>query len=121
MRKRFRHAYRYPTCDVAGSIQVGIATMSADLTPELRLGFSVGFRDIPAFLASSACVARVNCFDHQSSAFCFVLYKIAKLAETPIVQPVPLLFIGLNTAADMRQIFERDTHAVAFSSGNDSF
>jgi hypothetical protein len=95
--------------------------MSADLTPELRLGFSVGFRDIPAFLASSACVARVNCFDHQSSAFCFVLYKIAKLAETPIVQPVPLLFIGLNTAADMRQIFERDTHAVAFSSGNDSF
>jgi len=121
MRKRFRHVYKYPTRDVASGIQVGIATMSADLTPELRLSFSVGFGDMPTFRTGSACVARVNCLDHQASAFCFVLYKIAKLAETPVVQPFPLLFIGLNPAADMRQIFERDTHAVAFSSGNDSF
>lgn len=121
MRKRFRHVYRYPTRDVAGGIQVGIATMPADLTPELRLGFSVGFGDMPTFRAGSACVARVNCFDHQSSAFCLVLYKIAKLAETPIVQSFLLLFVGLNPAADMRQIFERNTHAVAFSSGNDGF
>lgn len=121
MRKRFRHAYKYPTRDIAGGVQVGIIAMSADLTPKLGLCFSIRFGNMPTFKTSPARIAWINCFYRKSSSLSFVLDKSAKLAKPPVMQSLPLLFIGLNPASDMRQVFERNTHAVAFSSGNDSF
>lgn len=121
MRKRFRHVYKYPTRDIAGGIQVGIIAMSAGLTPKLGLCFSIGFGNMPTFKTSPARIAWINCFDRKSGSLSFVLNESTKLAKPPVIQSFPLLFIGLNPASDMRQVFKRNTHAVAFSSRNDSF
>jgi len=110
------HRGNVPRC-----VEIGVVAMPANLTQKLGLGFPVALVDMPAFAALPRSIARVNNRDRNSGLLGFVLDKGAKLAEAPIMQSVALLFSGLNRLADMRQIFERNTEAGAFSSGNDCF
>ena len=107
--------------NVPGCVAVGVIAMPTDHTQKLGLGFPVAFVDMPASPALAAGITGINDYNRNSGALGFVLYKTSKLAEAPVMQSVALLFSGLNLRSDMRQIFERNTEAGAFSSGNDCF
>lgn len=107
--------------NVPGCVVVGVRTMPAGDTQKLGLGFPVALVDMPAFSASSAGVTWIDNRNGNSGSLGFVLDKVSKLAEAPVVQSVALLFSGLDLRTDMRQIFESNTQAGAFSSGNDCF
>lgn len=99
---------------------VGVCFVSTGQTQELGLVFAVPLGDVTADRTFPASVARINRHDRNSGALGLVLQEPAELAEAPVVQSFALLFVGPYPAADVRQIFERNPHAVAFGSRNDA-
>lgn len=120
MRERIRLSYGSPTRNISGCVMVGVCFVSAGQTQELGLGFAVPLGDVTADRTFPAGVARINRHDGNSGALGLVLQEPAELAEAPVVQSFALLFVGPYPAADVRQIFERNPHAVAFGSRNDA-
>ena len=118
--REHRTSYCAPSGDIASSVMVCVVAVPAYHTLKNRLGFPVFLGDMPARHALPAGVARIDNRNGNAGLLGLIFDKGAKLAKTPIVQTVPLLFSGLNLDPDMRQIFQRDTQTGAFSSGNDA-
>ena len=114
-----RLSYGSPAGDVSRGVLVCVCFVPAGKTPELGLGFSVSLGDVSAGRTRPAGVAWVDGHTRDSDALRLVFDEGAKLPESPVVQPFPLLLAGLNPLADMRQVFQRNAEAGAFSSGND--
>lgn len=92
--------------------------MPAVLTGEDALSFAIGLIDHATERASSARVAWVDCGQRYPHKLGLVGQELAKLCETPRMQPVALTLSGPNPLANMRQIFDRNRKAVAFSRRN---
>lgn len=117
--REHRISYKTPSGDVASGVMVCVTTVPAFHTPKLCLGLPVRLRRMPARRAFPACITRVNRHHRYSSQLRLVFDESTKLAEAPIVQSLPLLLAGLSPLADVRQVFQRNAEAGAFSSGND--
>lgn len=107
--REHRLCYDSPARYVSGGVLICVCFVPAAQTPEHGLGFSVALVDMPAFRAFPAGVSRVDSYNRDASLLGFVLDKSSKLAEAPIVQTFPLLFVGLTAGADVREVFQHDT------------
>lgn len=85
---------------------------------ERRLSPSIGLINHTASRACSACVARIDCGYRNAGQFRLVGKELAKLGEGPTMQTVALGFSGLNPFANMRQVFNGNRKAGAFSPRN---
>jgi hypothetical protein len=110
-----------PSGDIASSVMVCVITVPASHTQKLGLGFPVALGDMAASRTLPAGIAWIDNRNRDACALGLVHDEGPKLGEAPIVQTVPLLFLGLNLSSDMRQIFQRDSETGAFSSGDDAF
>lgn len=117
--REHRASYRPLPGNIPGGVVVCIARMSAADTPKLGLGFAIAFVDQATRRARPAGVAWIDGNHGNTGLFRLVFDERTQLSETPIVQSIPLRFVGLNPSSDMRQIFERNSERVAFSFGND--
>lgn len=120
MRKHWT-VYGALASNVARRVMVCVVFMPAGHTRKTGLAFPVALVGIPARAALPARVARIDGNNRNSGLLGLVLHKTSQLPKGPVVQAFPLLFVGLNPRADMRQIFERDTEAGAFRSGDNCF
>jgi hypothetical protein len=106
---------------IVSGVMVCVITVPAFHTPKLRLGFPVGFVDIPASWALSASMAWIDSYHRHASMLDLIRDKGAKLAEAPVMRAFPLRFVGLNPCPDMREVFKRNAKRGAFRNGNDAF
>lgn len=86
---------------------------------ERGLGLPVGLIDRSATRAGPARVARVDCDHGNASQLRLVGDELAELRECPPVHTVALALSGPNPLADVRQVFDGNCKAVAFSRSSD--
>lgn len=92
--------------NVRGCVAISVATVTTRSTMELGLTPSVGFIDMPASRAFSACVARVDKEDGHTKKSGFVCHKGSQLMERPIGHTCPLSASDLCPATDALEIFQ---------------
>ena len=80
--------------------------MPAMLAGEGGLVRSVLFIDCAASRAALARVARIDEYDRNSGERRLIGGELPELGEGPIVQPSPLLALGLNPGANVREVFK---------------
>lgn len=107
--------------DVVGGVVVGVCFVSANHTPELLLGFPIGFGDMSTRCALAAGVAWIDGHHRKTGPLGLIFDKGSKLTKSPIMQAFPLRFIGLTAGANVLEVFKSDPQPGAFGSGNDVF
>src|SRR5262249_50814863 len=103
-----------PAANIRSRVHVGMGGEPTGTTEELRLRTTVGFFTMPTGATRLAGVRRVD-VDHPHAGQCgFVGNGGAKLKEAPTVQHSLLAFRTIDSATDMRQVFQRNAAPCAF-------
>ena len=103
---------------VHGSVYVGVGSEATGPTAKPILGMTVGFFGMSANRTFPTTVARVNRDQQDSGESGFVCKESSQLPEGPRMQNCSLRTPGLDSAADVGEVFNRQSSACAFSFGN---
>ena len=107
------------SADIHGSVEIGMALVSARATPKLVLGLAVAFLAMSAFSASTAGITRIDGDQKHASQSSLVFQKQPQLRERPRMQNCSLLSPGLDPFADTLEVLNGNAAPGAFGFSND--
>ena len=114
-----RLSYNNPSRYITGGVQVCVCFVSAGFTPELLLCWAIGFTDKTALITALRCISRIDDENLNSRTLSLVFDVRSKLPKRPVMQALPLAFVGLNPGTNMLEFFKRYSALGAFSLSND--
>lgn len=120
MSKKILRCVRLVDCDPADVNGSDVVSESNESAVDTLKVFSVSilFGYVSTVWTGATCISWVNKSDWNSSEFCFIFDKTAKLVETPRVLSATLGLANRYPRADARQVFEGDPAFGVFSFRN---
>lgn len=110
-----------PGRDVPSRVHICVVCVPTGHAAELCLRWAVGFVDMTAGRAFSACVVRIDEREHDTSPLRFVLNESAKLMERPAAHLRSLRLAKPCPVADALEILKGKSTSGAFGLGNERF